>query len=112
MKRPREDTRVIQLVEWLRKHDDVRYYLLGHDNVLPKPAELLKAIEECERSGYYDLILFLMEKFQYDGVYGKALDNFCTDKLIAEWKRTGTRQMCTELKGYLKREAKQKGMEV
>ncbi len=87
----------IRLVKWLSEHPKIQSRLF-EDYSQTTPEECLEIIEILEKNGFYEMIVALLMKNQFNMALEQVISEFVIDKMIKEWERVGTEQMCQDIK--------------
>ncbi len=87
----------IRLVKWLSEHPKIQSRLF-EDYTQTSPEECLEIIEILEENDFYEMIVALLMKNQYNIALEQVISEFVIDKMIREWERVGTEQMCQDIK--------------
>jgi NDP-sugar pyrophosphorylase family protein len=97
----------IRLVEWLSEHPKIqrRLYNGGYE---VSPEECLEIMELLEKNEFYEMILILLMRNQQDAVLAEATSKLVVEKLVDEWRRIGTEQMCKDIKEKIREEIRLK----
>ncbi len=103
----------IRLVKWLSEHPKIQIRLF-EDYAQTTPEEFLEIIEILEKNGFYEMIVALMMKNQYNIALEQVISEFVIEKMIKEWERIGMEQMCRDIKDKIrvKIKLKDKGREL
>jgi hypothetical protein len=94
---PEQIDDTIRPVEWLSEHPKVQRKLYGGEYEV-NPEECMELIELLEKNAFYEMILILLMRNQHDATLAEATSRLITEKLVSEWKRIGTEQMCRDIK--------------
>ena len=94
-------TEAIRLVKWLSEHPKIQSRLF-EDYTQTTPEECLEIIEILEKNEFYEMIVALLMKNQYNIALEQVISEFVIDKMIKEWERVGTERMCQDIKEKIK----------
>ena len=95
----------IRLVKWLSENPKIMYSLCDIE-AESTPEECLEIIELLEKNEFYDMIFILLMRNRDNNIMDRAITKMVADKVIKEWKRVGTEQICQDIKQYIKDEIK------
>lgn len=98
-------TESIRLVKWLTEHPKIQSRLF-EDYAQITPEECLEIIETLEENGFYEMIIALLMKNQYNIALEQVISEFVVDKMTKEWERIGMEQMCKDIKDKIKESIK------
>jgi hypothetical protein len=98
----------IRLVRWLAEHPKIQRRLCEGEYE-STPEECLETIEMLAKDSFYDMIFVLLMKNSHDLIIDEALTKMATEKIVNEWERVGTEQMCRDIKERIKEEIKRNG---
>lgn len=91
----------IKLVKWLAVNPKIQSRLC-EDYAESSPEECIEIIEILEENAFYDLIVILLMKNQYNLALEQVVTEIVIDKMAKEWERIGMEQMCSDIKEKLK----------
>lgn len=96
------DERTIKIINWLAVHPLIEHSLLheGDGNI----KDLLEAIEEIEREGFYELVYLLLRKNEFYTVIDEVIRKVFAEIMVHYCRDVGTANMCTYIKETLKKE--------
>jgi hypothetical protein len=93
--------RTIKLVKWLSENPKIQSRLC-EDYSESTPEECIEIIDILEENGFYDLIVILLMKNQYNLALEQVVTEIVIDKMTKEWERIGMEQMCSDIKEKIK----------
>lgn len=101
------EDKLVQMVNWLVNHPKVQYRLCDDESEV-SPEEFIETMELFERNGFYEWIPVLFLKNCYNDVLHQAMTSLLIEKAGQEWQRTGTEQLCKDIKDKIKEEIRLK----
>ncbi len=106
-------TEAIRLVKQLSGHPKIQSRLF-EDYAETTSEECLQIIELLEKNEFYEMIVALLMKNQYNIALEQVITEFVVEKMTKEWERIGMEQMCKDIKDKIKEKIKlkDKGREI
>lgn len=91
----------IRLVKWLSENPNIMFSLCNIEEEV-SPEECLEIIELLEKNAFYDMIFIMIMRNRDNSIMDSAITKMIVDKVIKEWERIGTEQMCRDIKQCIK----------